>query len=400
MKKLLSLVLSIAMLLTMTAGLLATASAEEDTFHIGIVTGSVSQSEDDRRGAEAFQAKYGEDRVKLAIYPDNFTEELETTIQTIVNLSADPEMKAIIVNQAVPGTAEAFRQIKERRPDIICIAGESHEDLPVIGDAADLVTNNDFVARGYLMNRTAHELGCDTFVHISFPRHMSYETMSRRVAVMKAACEEFGMNFVLETAPDPTQSDVGTPGAQAYILEHAPEWIEKYGKNSAYFCTNDAHTEPLLKQLLAYGGYFIEADLPSPLMGYPGALGIDLTEAGGDFDKILAAVEAAVVEKGGAGRFGTWAYSYGYTVSAGLAQHAYNVIKGESELCDIDAIAEAFQEYSPKAEWNGSGYTDATTGVKSENVFLVYQDTYIMGDPGHFMGSTQIEVPEKYFTVK
>ena len=39
-------------------------------------------------------------------------------------------------------------------------------------------------------------------------------------------------------------------------------------------------------------------------------------------------------------------------------------------------------------------------GVKSENVFLVYQDTYIMGNPGHYMGSTQIEVPEKYFTVK
>ena len=399
MKKLLSLVLSVAMLLTVMAGLLATASAEEDTFHIGIVTGSVSQSEDDRRGAEAFQEKYGEDRVKLAIYPDNFTEELETTIQTIVNLSDDPEMKAIIVNQAVPGTTEAFRQIKERRPDIICIAGESHEDLPEIGSAADLVCNNDFVARGYLMIRTAHELGCDTFVHISFPRHMSYETMSRRVAIMQEACKEFGMNFVLETAPDPT-TDVGVPGAQAYILEHAPEWIEKYGQNSAYFCTNDAHTEPLLKQLLAYGGYFIEADLPSPLMGYPGALGLDLTEAGGDFEKILTAVEAAVVEKGGAGRFGTWAYSYGYTVSAGLAQHAYNVIKGESERDDIVAIAAAYQEFSPKAEWNGSNYTNVETGVKSDNVFLVYQDTYIMGDPGHFMGSTQIEVPEKYFTVK
>ena len=57
----------------------------DEGFHIGIVTGSVSQSEDDRRGAEAFQAMYGEDRVTLAIYPDNFTEELETTIQTIVN---------------------------------------------------------------------------------------------------------------------------------------------------------------------------------------------------------------------------------------------------------------------------------------------------------------------------
>ena len=395
MKKFIAMLLCAVMLLSMAAF----ATAEEE-FHIAIVTGSVSQSEDDRRGAEAFQAMYGEDMVKLAIYPDNFSDELETTIQTIVNFADDPLMKASIVNQAVPGTTEAFRKVKEMRPDIICIAGEAHEDLPEIGSAADLVCNNDFVARGYLIIRTAHELGCDTFVHISFPRHMGYETMSRRVAIMKAACEEFGMSFVLETAPDPSMSDVGTPGAQAYILEHAPEWIEKYGVNSAYFCTNDAHTEPLLKQLLAYGGYFIEADLPSPLMGYPGALGLDLTEAGGDFEKILAAVEAAVVEKGGAGRFGTWAYSYGYTVSAGLAQHAYNVLKGESELEDIDDIAKAYEVFSPKANWNGSSYTDATTGVKSDNIFLVYQDTYIMGNPGHYMGATDIEVPEKYFTVK
>ena len=91
--------------------------------------------------AEAIQAKYGEDKVKLATYPDNFTEELETTIQTIVNMSDDPLMKAIIVNQSVPGTAEAFTQIKERRPDILCIAGEAHEDLPVVGASADLVCN-------------------------------------------------------------------------------------------------------------------------------------------------------------------------------------------------------------------------------------------------------------------
>ena len=375
------------------------AEAAGEEFHIGIVTGSVSQSEDDRRGAEAFQAKYGEENVILAIYPDNFTEEQETTIQTIVNLSDDPLMKAIIVNQAVPGTTEAFRRIKESRPDIICIAGESHEDLPEIGSAADLVVNNDFVARGYLMIRTAHELGCDTFVHISFPRHMSYETMSRRVAIMKEACNEFGMKFEMETAPDPT-TDVGVPGAQAYILEHVPEWIDKYGTNSAYFCTNDAHTEPLLKKLLELGGYFIEADLPSPLMGYPGALGIDLTEEAGDFEKILAKVESAVVEKGGAGRFGTWAYSYGYTVSAGLAEHARNVILGTSELNDIDAISAAYGVFSPGAEWNGSNYTNVDTGVKSDNIFLIYQDTYIMGNPGHYMGSTDVEVPEKYFTVK
>ena len=402
MKKVVSLLLALIMALSLVACGEKKGETDDNTdtvpYKIGIVTGSVSQSEDDRRGAEAFQKEYGEDMVQLAIYPDNFTEETETTIQSIVNLSADPLMKAIIVNQAVPGTTEAFRKIKETRPDIICIAGEAHEDLPEISSAADLVTNNDFVSRGYLIIRTAHELGCDTFVHISFPRHMSYETMSRRVAIMKAACEEFGMKFVLETAPDPT-SDVGVSGAQAYILEQVPAWVEKYGQKAAYFCTNDAHTEPLLKRLLECGGYFIEADLPSPLMGYPGALGIDLTEEAGDFEKILTKVESAIVEKGGADHFGTWAYSYGYTLSAGLALHAKNVLDGKSELKDMDDVAAALQVYSPKAAWNGASYTNATTGAKSENVFLIYQDTYIMGDPGHFMGNADVEIPEKYFTI-
>ena len=400
MKKVVSLLLALIMAFSLVACGEKKGETDDNTvpYKIGIVTGSVSQSEDDRRGAEAFQKEYGEDMVQLAIYPDNFTEETETTIQSIVNLSADPLMKAIIVNQAVPGTTEAFRKIKETRPDIICIAGEAHEDLPEISSAADLVTNNDFVSRGYLIIRTAHALGCDTFVHISFPRHMSYETMSRRVAIMKAACEEFGMKFVLETAPDPT-SDVGVSGAQAYILEQVPAWVEKYGQKAAYFCTNDAHTEPLLKRLLECGGYFIEADLPSPLMGYPGALGIDLTEEAGDFEKILTKVESAIVEKGGADHFGTWAYSYGYTLSAGLALHAKNVLDGKSELKDMDDVAAALQVYSPKAAWNGASYTNATTGAKSENVFLIYQDTYIMGDPGHFMGNADVEIPEKYFTV-
>ena len=76
------------------------------------------------------------------------------------------------------------------------------------------------------------------------------------------------------------------------------------------------------------------------------------------------------------------------------------MIEGKSEINDMDDVAEALQEYSPKAAWNGSGYTNADTGVKEDNVFLIYQDTYIMGNPGKFMGATDVEVPEKYYTVK
>ena len=368
-------------------------------FHIAIITESVTQAEDDRRGAEAMQEKYGKDMIKLATYPDNFTEEREATIKTIVDFADDPLMKAIIVNEAVPGTAEAFRKVKEKRPDILCFAGEAHDDLSDISSAADLVVNNNFVARGYLMIRNAHELGCDTFVHISFPRHMSREAINRRAAIMQKACEEFGMTFVLETAPDPT-TDVGVVGAQQFILEMAPRWIEQYGTKSAFFCTNDAHTEPLLKQLLEYGGYFVEADVPSPLMGYPGALGLDFSDAGGDFEKILKAVEEAVVAGGGAGRFGTWAYSYGYTSSAGLAEHAINVINGKAAVNDIADIEAAYQLHSPGTEWKASNYSDVEPDIKSNNIILIYQDTYIMGDPGFYLGGTEIEIPEEYYSVK
>jgi hypothetical protein len=324
----------------------------------------------------------------------NFMQEMETTITQIVGLADDPMMKAIVVNQSIPGTTEAFRRVREKNPDILLIAGEAHEDPGVIQSAADLVTNNDFLNRGYLIIHTAKELGCDTFVHISFPRHMSYETLSTRRDIFEQAATDLGMKFIFETAPDPV-SDVGVAGAQQYILEKVPAWIEKYGKNAAFFCTNDAHTEPLLKQLLAYGGYFIEADLPSPLMGYPGALGVDLSGAQGDFAKILKTVEDAVVEKGGAGRFGTWSYSYGFTVTAGLGEHAKRVVEGASELTELDDIMAAFGKYTPGAEWNGRYYLDRSTGASADNHVLTYQDTYIMGKG--YMGATKVDVPEKYF---
>ena len=366
-------------------------------FHIGIMTGTVSQSEDDLRGAEKMIEKYGAvadgGMIQHITYPDNFMQEMETTITQVVSLADDPLMKAIVVNQAIPGTTEAFRRVREKNPDIILIAGEAHEDPLVIESAADLVTNNDFISRGYLIIHTAKELGCDTFVHISFPRHMSYETLSTRRNIFEQVCNDMGIKFIFETAPDPV-SDVGVAGAQQYILEKVPAWVEKYGKNAAFFCTNDAHTEPLLKQLLEYGGYFIEADLPSPLMGYPGALGVDLSGAQGDFPKILKAVEDAVVAKGGAGRFGTWAYSYGFTVSTGLVEHAINVIQGKSDLTSIEDVMAAFGAYTPGAAWNGAYYTDRNTGVTAENHIMTYQDTYIMGKG--YMHVTDIEVPEKY----
>jgi len=370
-------------------------------YHIGIVTGTVSQSEDDLRGAEELIRRYGAVAqggiIQHVTYPDNFMDQMEVTISQITALASDPLMKAIVVNQAIPGTAEAFKRVKERRPDIILLAGEPHEDPLVIQESASLAISCDFISRGYTIPWAAKQLGADTFVHISFPRHMSYESLGLRRQIFEAACADLGIKFVFVTAPDPT-SDVGVAGAQQYILEQTPQWINQYGKNAVFFCTNDAHTEPLLKQLFAYGGMFVEADLPSPLMGYPGALGIDLSAEAGDFPAILKKVEDAVKAKGGAGKFGTWAFSYGFTASAGLGEFAKRIIDGNAKLDNPADLYAALGEFTPGAKWNGGYYIDAATGVRARNQILIYMDTYIMGQG--FLPTTAQVVPDKYYQIK
>jgi hypothetical protein len=41
-----------------------------------------------------------------------------------------------------------------------------------------------------------------------------------------------------------------------------------------------------------------------------------------------------------------------------------------------------------------------STGVRAKNQILVYMDTYIFGNPGRFLPTTGLAVPEKYYTIQ
>lgn len=407
LKKSLAIGLSLILTLSLSGcGKTATTSTTAKKMHIGIVTGTVSQGEDELRGAEAMIKKYGDANtggmIKHVTYPDNFMQEQETTIAQIAGLADDPDMKVIVVNQAIPGTVAAFKQIREKRPDILLLANSSQEDTAMIEAAADVVVDPDNVNRGYLMILAAKKMGAKTFVHISFPRHMSIELLSLRRNIMEQACKDLGLKFVFQTAPDP-MSDVGVPGAQQFILEHMPAWVDKYGKDTAFFCTNDAQTEPLLKRVAELGAIFVEPDLPSPIMGYPGAFGIDLKAEAGNWPAILKKVEAVVVAKGGAKRMGTWAYSYGYSATEGLVELGKNIVegkvkKGANGAYALKDVLAAFQTYTPGAEWNGSLYLDRVSGKEKPNHVMVYQDTYVFGQG--YLGNSKEVVPAKYKNIK
>lgn len=314
-----------------------------DSYKIGIATSTVSQNEDEYRGAEATIAKYG-DLIKHVTYPDNFMQEQETFIAQITGLAADPAVKAIVINQGVPGTVAAIRKVKETRPDIIFLVGEPHEDPPMVEDYADLALIPDNPARGKSIPQLAKEMGATKLLHYSFPRHMSLVQLAERRDIMEEECKRIGLDFIFVNAPDP-MGEGGVPASQQFILEDLPRQVAQYGKDIAVFSTNCAMQEPLIVASLQTGAIFPEQCCPSPTHGYPGALGLEITdEMKGNFPAIVDAINEELISRGGNGRFATWPVASGYLQSTACVELAKLAIEKKIDLKDMEAVAKVVEE--------------------------------------------------------
>lgn len=256
---------------TEAQGETGSAAASVD-YKIGIITGTVSQGEEEYQAAQNMKAKYG-DMIVTATYPDNFSTETEQTIATVTNMAADPDVKAIVFVQAVPGATAAINKVKETRDDILFITGVCAEDPAVIAAAADICMLVDEIAMGTTVVDQAAKQGAKTFVHISFERHLGYATISARQQLFKERCAELGIEYVEATAPDPT-GDAGVTGAQAWVTENIKVYVDQYGKDTAFFCTNCSMQVPLIQQVAELGAIYPQQCCPSPYHGYPSAFNI------------------------------------------------------------------------------------------------------------------------------
>ena len=318
--------------------------------------------------------------IRHVIAPDDFMSQQETLISNMVSLAEDPLVKVVVTVSMLPGTAEAFKRIRAKRPDILLLGGIPNEDPLVISKVSDMVVDLDFVNRGYTIPWVAKQLGAKTMVHVSFPRHMAMESFGRRRAIMEAACKDLGLKFVYMSAPDPL-SEAGVAGAQQFLLEKMPQWIAQFsGPNHekvAFFTTNDAMAEPIIKRVAENNdAIFVEPGSASPILGFPSALGLDLKNEQGNWQAIMNKIEQNLNARGAKGRLGTWAYSSGYVFLAGMAELGKRVVEGKARLSNPKDVFDALGKYSPNASWNGSYYTDRGTGVRVKNYFLLYMDTF------------------------
>lgn len=278
--------------------------AEVGDWRIGIITGTVSQGEEEYLAAMNMQEYFGADRISRLTYPDNFGAEMEVTIANILSL-ADAGAQAIVVVQAVPGTIAAINATREQfGDDIFFFAGVTHEPPAEIAAHADIALISDDLSMGRVIVEQAVAMGADTFAHISFPRHLAMENIAARHALLRETAEQYGLEWVELTAPDPMSE--GAAAAQMFIIENLPRWVEDNGPNTAFFSTNCAMQEAIMTQIAAYGGLFPLQCCPSPFHALPAAFNVSMEGREGDVAFLLQQLDAAVGDAGASGRFSTW----------------------------------------------------------------------------------------------
>lgn len=339
MKKRLSLLLA----LVLVFGLIGAAQAASLPFKIGLITGTVSQGEEEYQAALQMVDRYPGSVIHVT-YPDNFMQEQETVIGQIVQFAMDPQVKAIVVCQGVPGTTAAFKTVREMRPDIVLITGVPHEDPPVIGGVADIAFETDQLRRGASIAQLAYQMGAKKILHYSFPRHMSMELLAVRYQNMKEEAAKLGIEVIDVTAPDP-MGDAGLPGTQQFILEDIPRQAAIHGTDIAFFGTNCGMMEPAIRASLEAGIIFPEQCCPSPFHGYPGALGIEVDEEHkGDVAWILEQIKAKVADMGRSGRMATWVAPINMVFVEAGVELAIKAVQEGMDFSDVAAVEAAIYE--------------------------------------------------------
>ena len=364
MKKLLCLALAAMLCLA-----LAACAVAEGNWKIAILTGTTSQGEEEFRAAERAQ-KADPEHIVTDTYPDNFMAETETTISKLIAFASDPDVKAIVMCQAVPGAKAAFDKIRAMgRDDMLLIAGVPQEDPAVIPAAADFVLYTDEPKQGDTIMETCAKWGVDVFVHYSFPRHLAMETIAARKALLEENAAALGIQYVEATAPDPT-GDAGVAGAQQFILEDVPLKLKEFeGKKVAFFTTNCGMQEPLQAAILDQpNAYYPQPCCPSPYHAFPASLGLEI-QAGGDDTEALKAIAAVLKEHNALGRYSTWPSPVNMSIIDVSVEYAKKWIAGEiTSKNDGAAIAAMFEEKAPGAIV--SNYTNAD-GQTFDNYYTV-----------------------------
>jgi len=383
LKKVVALLLMLALMASMLIGCSKSQPAstekgsdDKEAYKIGIVTPTLSTSEDEFRAADNMAQKYP-GIVKHITLPENFETEIETGLSQINSLADDPEMKAIIVVSGQAGLLPALQKIEETKPEIITITAPIWDDPALMSKYVDVNLDTDWVRRGRTIATKAHEQGAKTIIHYSFPTHLAKEVISQRKDAMQKTAQELGMEWVEVVTPDP-QTGNGTGPMLQFLREDVPRQIAKYGPDTNIFGSNCPMYDVIIDEAFKEKFMVMEQCCPTPLQAYPTVLGLEISEEDAwDFDKVNGMISEKAAEAGMTGRLGGWPMPATVFMPQYAVELAMKMIEDPSfDYKNTDNLNQ-FAKDTFGTEVSFTKFKAKADGPEFDNYFVMIMDTIL-----------------------
>ena len=310
---------------------------------IAIINHSLLKNYDEFLAAEMVVRKYGAEKV-IHLDPNDRPSEGQELYYDFVNeVGLDPEVKAIIVYQAVPGVNKYFSKLKKQREDIFIVFVTFQDNLETVQESADLILGIDEVGMGPSMVYQAKNLGASTFVHYSSPREQSHHDLSTRQKLIKETCQTLDIDFVEVTDTELDSSHYGLQTIE-YLVNDVPIKVAQYGKDTAFFSTNCFLQSTLIEAVVKTGAIYLQPCHPDPYHGFIAALDLEFHYIGINpynqkivpASNVVEIIREALKEREMLGRISTWPESPCLTFTAVSAEYAIKWINGEVPKSGVD----------------------------------------------------------------
>lgn len=341
-------------------------------YKVAIITRPFSEDKTTFETAQQLKDKHNS-VIVTTTYPHNYDTHPEQTVAMITQLAEDLDIHAMIFAEVVDGTAAGIKKVREKRNDILIITGMNKENAAEIAPLSDLCLIENQTVTGTTIIEQSVAMGAETFVYITCQNDLANSAINAHEEVLKETCSLLGLPFVEAIAPDPFGVD-GVIGTQAWVNENIPLYVEKYGKNTAFYATNEAMSIPLLQQVAMCGAILPQLCNPSPYHGFPEAFDIDLEDREADIDYLLKQIRNAISSYGNNRRMAAWSVTKNMIVLRAGVEYCMKWCEG--------TVTERCHRYTMNAAINSAAgndakvyyYTDEKIGLLSQSFSI--QDGY------------------------
>ena len=316
---------------------------------VAVLVESVNNASETYQAVRQLSASYG-DSVQILPYPQGYFSNKELLAELAVSAVQDPAVKAIVVVDAVPGTAEAVRQAREARSDLAIVVCNPYEDTAAFTENADLVLGLDVAAYTDAVIAQTKSFGAENFVFFSTRRDMENALIKNLYDAMGKACEKEKLKFDGNACIDRIGEGKSLDDAKLFIAEAGTRKVNKFGKKTAMFCTDPLMQGALAKAAADHEMYMAAAFLPSPL-ALAADLGVDLAGHETDSAYAMEQLKAAASESGIAGRTATWSYSEPVVLVQAAFAYAAGFAAGDTgTVCTLEDAGALVKQYAGDAK--------------------------------------------------